>query len=83
MTAYKDLMRESIESIMSEINTDKESQDRSSKIIYKGMSIGNIIAAILSWELNRSILWCVLHTILGWFYVGYWYYNEYFKSSQF
>ena len=36
-----------------------------------GIGIGTIIAVLLSWEANHSILWCIIHGLLGWFYVIY------------
>lgn len=32
---------------------------------------GSIIAITLSWSVNHSILWMILHGILSWFYVIY------------
>ena len=29
-------------------------------------------AIILSWSVNHSIFWCIVHAICGWFYVLYW-----------
>ena len=37
----------------------------------QGISFGSALAMILSWSINRSILWAVLHGILSWFYVVY------------
>jgi len=37
-----------------------------------GVSIGAVIAIILSWTVNKSILWCILHAFCSWFYVIYW-----------
>jgi branched-subunit amino acid transport protein len=37
-----------------------------------GIGIGAVIAIILSWTTNHSILWCILHGIFSWFYVIYW-----------
>lgn len=37
-----------------------------------GIGIGSVIAGILSWTTNHSILWCILHIFLNWFYVIYW-----------
>jgi len=37
-----------------------------------GVGIGSVIAVILSWTTNHSILWAILHGILSWFYVIYW-----------
>lgn len=37
-----------------------------------GIGIGTVIAIIISWQLNHSVLWAVIHGICGWFYVLYW-----------
>ena len=41
--------------------------------IYVGPSIGlgTIIAVVVSWSRNKSILWAIIHGILGWLYVIY------------
>lgn len=36
-----------------------------------GIGLGAIIAVVLSWSANHSVLWAILHGILGWFYVIY------------
>lgn len=36
------------------------------------LSVASVIAAILSWITNKSILWCVVHYFLGLFYIIYW-----------
>jgi hypothetical protein len=36
-----------------------------------GIGLGAVIAAILSWTVNHSILWCILHAFCGWIYVIY------------
>jgi hypothetical protein len=33
--------------------------------------LGNIIAVTISWSVNQSILWTILHGVFGWFYVIY------------
>ena len=33
--------------------------------------IGSVLAAILSYHVNASIAWAILHFICGWFYVLY------------
>ena len=35
------------------------------------MLIGFTVAACVSWIFNHSVLWCILHSILGWVYVCY------------
>ena len=34
-------------------------------------TLGAIIAVVISWSANGSILWAILHGIFGWFYVLY------------
>jgi hypothetical protein len=36
-----------------------------------GIGIGTVIAIILSWTVNKSILWAIVHGCLSWFYVIY------------
>lgn len=39
--------------------------------VYPGIGLGTIIAVVVSWSRNQSILWAIVHGILGWFYVIY------------
>lgn len=32
---------------------------------------GTIIAIVISWSINHSVGWAVLHGLFGWFYVIY------------
>lgn len=36
-----------------------------------GIGLGTIIAVVISWSRNKSILWAIVHGILGWLYVIY------------
>lgn len=36
-----------------------------------GIGIGCVIAVIISWTTNHSVLWAILHGLFGWFYVIY------------
>ena len=36
-----------------------------------GISLGSAIAVTISWSLNKSVLWVIIHGILGWVYVIY------------
>jgi len=36
-----------------------------------GVGLGTIIAVVISWTRNKSILWAIIHGILGWLYVIY------------
>jgi len=36
-----------------------------------GASFGSMIAITISWSVNKSIAWTILHGIFSWFYVFY------------
>lgn len=36
-----------------------------------GIGIGTILAIVISWSRNQSILWAIIHGLLGWLYVIY------------
>lgn len=36
-----------------------------------GIGLGTIIAVVISWSRNKSILFAIIHGILGWLYVIY------------
>jgi len=36
-----------------------------------GIGLGSALAIVLSFQLNHSILWAIVHGILSWFYVLY------------
>lgn len=40
-----------------------------------GISIGTVIAIILSWSLNKGVLWMLIHGIFGWLSVFYYLIN--------
>lgn len=36
-----------------------------------GIGLGVVLAVVLSWSRNQSVLWAIFHGILSWFYVIY------------
>jgi hypothetical protein len=36
-----------------------------------GISFGSALAIAISWSVNKSILWAMLHGLLSWLYVLY------------
>ncbi|SKB41022.1 hypothetical protein SAMN05660841_00381 [Sphingobacterium nematocida] len=40
-------------------------------VTQSGVGLGSIIAVVTSWDRNKSIMWAILHAILGWLYVIY------------
>ena len=43
----------------------------SNNVVEKGIGLGNIIAVTISWSRNKSILYAIIHGVLGWVYVIY------------
>lgn len=39
--------------------------------VFPGIGLGTVIAVVVSWSRNKSILWAIVHGILGWLYVIY------------
>jgi len=39
--------------------------------IKTGISFGSALAIAISWSVNNSIIWAIIHGILSWFYVIY------------
>jgi hypothetical protein len=40
-------------------------------VIHNGVGLGSVIAVVLSWERNKSILFAILHGLFSWLYVIY------------
>jgi len=38
---------------------------------WTGLSFGAALAITISWSLNKSLAWALLHGICSWFYVVY------------
>ena len=36
-----------------------------------GITMGSALAITISWSLNHSILWAIIHGFFSWFYVIY------------
>ncbi|HMI78686.1 MAG TPA: hypothetical protein VK484_07825 [Ferruginibacter sp.] len=39
--------------------------------LFPGVGLGTIVAVVVSWSRNKSILWAIIHGILGWLYIIY------------
>jgi len=37
----------------------------------KAVGLGSVIAVVISWTTNHSVLWCIIHGVCGWLYVIY------------
>jgi hypothetical protein len=41
------------------------------EIARSGITFGSALAIAISWSLNKSILWAILHGLFSWLYVIY------------
>ena len=41
------------------------------EVARSGIGLGAAIAVVISWSVNESIVWAVIHGLLSWFYVVY------------
>jgi len=41
----------------------------SRQVVTTGVGFGTALAIAISWSANKSILWAIIHGILGWLYV--------------
>lgn len=43
----------------------------SETVVESGIGMGCALAITISWSINKSILWAMLHGVFSWFYVIY------------
>lgn len=55
----------------SKLFAESEKNDIKSKAIDGGIGLGSIVAVVASWSRNKSILWAIVHGLMGWIYVVY------------
>jgi hypothetical protein len=41
-----------------------------------GFTLGTLVAVALSWSVNKSILWAIVHGFLSWLYVIYYFITQ-------
>ena len=39
--------------------------------VVSGITFGSALAITISWSLNKSVLWAIIHGIFSWLYVLY------------
>jgi hypothetical protein len=44
---------------------------RSKEVVKKGISFGACLAMVISFTMWKSVLWAIVHGLLGWIYVVY------------
>ena len=50
---------------------DEVENSSDQRFIAPGIGLGSVIAVVISWDRNKSILWAIIHGLFGWFYVIY------------
>jgi hypothetical protein len=40
-------------------------------VVSSGISFGSALAITISWSLNKSVIWAIVHGLFSWFYVVY------------
>jgi len=45
--------------------------DDAAAVVGYGLSFGSTLAIVMSYDVNHSLLWAILHGMLSWGYVGY------------
>jgi hypothetical protein len=43
----------------------------STEVVRSGVTFGSALAIAISWSVNKSLLWAIIHGIFSWFYVIY------------
>ncbi len=41
------------------------------EIVRSGVTFGSAMAIAISWSVNKSLLWAMIHGVFSWFYVIY------------
>ena len=45
--------------------------DRTGSAAKAGIGLGSAIAVAISWSINKSIVWAIVHGVLSWLYLIY------------
>ena len=52
-------------------NGEETHMAASSEAARAGITMGSALAITISWSVNKSILWAMIHGVFSWFYVIY------------
>ena len=45
-----------------------------SEVTRSGITFGSALAIAISWSMNKSILWAIIHGLFSWVYVVYYFF---------
>jgi hypothetical protein len=57
--------------LSSQLTAQSQNNSITNKAVDGGIGLGSIIAVVASWSRNKSILYAIIHGLLGWIYVIY------------
>jgi hypothetical protein len=57
--------------ILSSVPLFAQGSSTGNVFVQGGVGLGTVIAVVISWSRNTSVLWAIIHGILGWLYVIY------------
>ena len=57
--------------LIATLTVQAEDSSFNKSILKEGVSLGSVIAAVISWDRNKSILLAIVHAVLSWVYVIY------------
>lgn len=49
---------------------------KKNEVVKSGITFGTALAIAISWSINKSVLWAIIHGFLSWLYV-IWYLIKY------
>ncbi len=49
----------------------EEKQVKKGEVIKSGITMGSALAMVISWSLNQSVIWAIIHGLFSWVYVLY------------
>jgi hypothetical protein len=52
-------------------------------LIFGSASLGSVLAVVLSWDRNRSILMAIVHAIFSWIYVLWYAFTRHSRPTQY
>ncbi len=56
---------------MLNMDNEKKSRNYKGEVAKSGISFGCALAMVISFTTKKSVLWAIIHGILGWLYVLY------------
>lgn len=56
---------------MNNLKNGEINLERNKTVVKNGIGFGAVLAITISWSVNHSIIWAIIHGCLSWLYVIY------------